>query len=584
MEDVTAQAYAGISGGSASKESARLMEANVRKIQTTASENGRYQAIIKPFFGGIQQWLMVYEVFPDVRLVGAPPSSIGKFGGDTDNWVWPRHTGDFSLFRIYAGKDNRPAPYSPENVPYTPKKFFPVSTSGIKEGDFTMVVGYPGRTMEYLPSQALELVLEVSNPKKIALRGKRLDIINAAMQASDLNRIRYAAKQADIANAWKKWKGEMLGMKKVNAVGMKKDREQQYRSYFEAKGPEGKPYLDALDALKMGYGQLQSILIPVQYQTEAVYANTVFGIVQLTAGLSKKDPKQPDPAKRLGQFKAQVKAIWKDCDPAIERQLFEATFKSYFSDIPTSQLAPEVLDLVRENMPGSPGFLETYFDQGHWFDSTQLWKLAKKAASGDSMAVKKNKTYVLVKALDAQYESRFLPEYQRITAILEPNQQIFLKGQMEREAGKTFYPDANQTFRIAFGQVSGFTPQDGVRYGWQTTTEGILEKADSELDFKLEPALKSRYKMQNQSPSGPVPVAFIASNHSTGGNSGSPVLNAKGELIGVNFDRVWEGTMSDYYFDARICRNITCDIRYILWVVNEVGQCPRLVQEMDLRQ
>lgn len=587
MEEVTPMVMQSILPSMNDKEKAQTIEANIKMITSAATNGTHFQAQVKPFFGGLQQWLLVYEVFTDVRLVGAPPSSIGKYGGDTDNWIWPRHTGDFCLFRIYAGKDNKPAPYSPENQPYVPKKFLPISTSGIKEGDFTMILGYPGRTMEYLPSFALEMVSKVSNPPKISLRTKRLDIINAAMQSSKEDRIRYSSKQADIANAWKKWKGELLGMSKANAVGVKKEREARYNRFFESKGEVGKPFLLAYRQLDTAYQDMSKLVVGFEFFREAVAANDVFGLVgSLKRMMPVRDAKWSDSLKRakLNEYKILARSIWKDCNPIVERDLFRTSLFAYYKEVPAKMHSPEFLDMVSK-APFEGGIFENqYFDKGKWFDSTKVFSLAEKVFSGKVGVLAKNPTFQLYSELLDQYNLVHLPAYQWVNSRAETSQKIFLTGQMEMEAGKPFYPDANQTFRVAFGQVAGYQPQDGVRYGFQTTTTGIMEKAGTELDFMLEEPLQAIYKSQNSSQQGPVPVAFIASNHSTGGNSGSPVLNARGELIGVNFDRVWEGTMSDYFFDSQICRNITCDIRYIIWVVENIGQSGHLVKEMEIRK
>lgn len=585
MEDVTNQAMEGISPGLAQKERLTQMETNLKKIRENATKGTHYESQIKPFFGGLQQWLIVYETFQDVRLVGAPPSSIGKFGGDTDNWVWPRHTGDFSLFRIYAGKDNKPAPYSPDNQPYTPKKILSISTSGIKEGDFTMLLGYPGRTNEYLPSFALEVVAQVTNPKKIALRTSRLNVINAAMKASAEDRIKYSSTQADIANAWKKWQGELLGMAKADAIGAKKKMEARYQQFFTSKGAEGKPFIDALNQLEEGHTKLKAGLLPVEYQREAVTSNAIFGLVATAKNLAPpKDTKldEATKSKKLVDFKAIARSVWKDCNPLVERDLFSITMKAYFVDLPQDKLDPQLVAAVKKHPFEGAKFESEYFDRGHWFDSNAVFKLATKVLEGDGKALGKNPTAMLYQKLTDQYNLVYFPYYQSCMSQIEGAQQVFLQGQMMMESQRAFYPDANQTFRLAFGNVASYDPLDGVTYRWQTTTTGIMEKADMELDFMLSSHLKETFSKQNGSSQGAVPVAFIASNHSTGGNSGSPVLNARGELIGVNFDRVWEGTMSDYYFDSRICRNITCDIRYVLWVMENVGQSGHLVRELSL--
>ncbi len=585
MEDVTQALTEGIPAAFSDKEKEVRMAANAKDYIAKATTGTHYQAQIKPFFGGIQQWILIYETFTDIRLVGAPPGSIGKFGGDTDNWVWPRHTGDFSLFRIYAGKDNKPAAYSKDNVPYTPKKYLPISTSGIKEGDFTMLLGYPGRTSEYLPSYALDLVSKKTNPKKIALRTKRLEIINAAMKASQENRIRYADIQADIANAWKKWQGETLGMAKADAINQKEKNEEKYRTYFAGLGAEGKPYLDALENLRLEYREMSRLSLPAQYQSEAINSNNIFTIISLTQTLlsKSKESSAEIKAKALSDYKASVRSIWKESDPAVEKALFTVCMEAYQNDIPKDMQPFYFQELLMNTPLKNDEFTKAIFEKGNWFDSTKVWALAEKASKGDSVQLRRNPTYKLWKTLNDHFVNIIFPQFQRANSTLEQHQKIFFKGLMEMEKEKQFYPDANQTFRIAFGKVEGYNPKDGVQYGFSTASDGIMEKAGTADDFMMDPALASKFKKQNSSAAGPVPVAFIASNHSTGGNSGSPVLNAKGELIGLNFDRVWEGTMSDYFFDSRICRNVSCDIRYVLWVIENVGESKHLVQEMELR-
>lgn len=581
MENVSEELSRGVSPGMPEAEKEKIIAANTRECINRNITGTHFQAQIKPFFGGIQQWILVYETFTDIRLVGAPPGSIGKFGGDTDNWVWPRHTGDFSLFRIYAGKDNKPAPYSKENIPFTPRKYLPVSTAGVKEGDFTMLIGYPGRTSEYLPSYALNLVAKVTNPKKINLRTRRLEVINAAMKASQENRIRYADKQADIANAWKKWQGELLGMNKANAIGKKEEIEERYRKYFESKGMEGKKYLDALENLRLEYRVMERLSLPAQFQTEAIQSITMFGIVNLSKNLLNKclSSSTEERQKALENFKQSVRQIWKDCDPDVERDLFGICMSAYHREVPRDLQPFELQEILEKTPLENDAFSKAFFDKGKWFDTSDVWTLASRLTVGDSAMLKKNPSYRLWILLNRHHQSIIQPQVARSTAMLEENQKIFFQGLTEMDKSRLFYPDANQTFRIAFGKVSGYQPADGIRYGYSTNTAGILEKVGTADDFQMDEPLKSKF----QTLASPVPVAFIASNHSTGGNSGSPVLNAKGELIGLNFDRVWEGTMSDYFFDGRICRNISCDVRYILWVIENIGKSNRLIKEMEMK-
>jgi hypothetical protein len=402
------------------------------------------------------------------------------------------------------------------------------------------------------------------------------------MKASDANRIRYADTQADIANAWKKWQGETLGMAKADAIRKKEETEDRYRNYFTSKGAEGKAYLDALENLRLEYKVMNRLTLPAQYQGEAVNSVSLFSIISLSKGLLQKALKATSPeekSKALQEYKAAVRSIWKDSDPKVERELFTVCMKAYNEDLPKDLQPFDLQEMLEINPMENGKFTKAHFDKANCFDSVAVWQMADRLSKGDSSQFKRNPAYRLWKVLNEHYFAITLPQYQRANAVVEENQKVFFKGLMEMDKDKNFYPDANQTFRIAFGKVSGYQPKDGARYGFSTTSQGILEKAGTADDFMMTPELENKFRNQTS----PIPVAFIASNHSTGGNSGSPVLNGKGELIGLNFDRVWEGTMSDYFFDSRICRNISCDIRYVLWVIENVGGNKRLIQEMELR-
>ena len=500
-------------------------------------------ANVKPIYYGNQYFLFVYKVYTDVRLVGAPPSSIGKFGGDTDNWMWPRHTGDFSVFRVYAGEDNEPAEYSPNNVPLRPKKFFKINAKGISEGDFTMVYGFPGTTREYLFSDAVKNTALVSNPHKIALRTLRLDIQKREMDKDQAVRIKYASKQARVANAWKKWQGEAKGIIRLDAIGKKQAFEAQFDKWAEDK-PE---YAGIVERFKELYGSIEDLLLVQDYQSEALNA------VELVTFAGKG---QPD-----------ADLFYKDYYMPIDKASFIALYQAYNQNIADHYKSP-------------------YFkEQLQKFGSVEAWADALFTQEPNlAMAAE------IYRQTNAYYQENIAPTLEAVNKEITLLYRTYMKGMMEynevTQGGKVFYPDANSTLRVTYGLVKGYSPADAVYYTPVSSLEGIIQKDNPDIyDYNIPQKLRDLYAAKDYGRwevNGSVPVAFIATNHTSGGNSGSPVLDADGNLIGVNFDRVWEGTMSDVVYDAEICRNISLDIRYALFVMDKLAGAKHLVEEMEI--
>lgn len=558
MEDVTDRLAAG--------ETARGI------IEKETEGNG-CTAEIKPIYYGNQQMLYVYRTYRDVRLVGTPPSSIGKFGGDTDNWVWPRHTGDFSIFRVYANAENEPADYSENNVPYRPARHFEVSTKGIDEGDFTMIYGFPGNTQEYVTADAVDYVAKMANPMKIALRTIRLDIISEAQAKDVATRIAYAAKHANIANAWKKWQGESLGLERLGTA----EKKRAYEAEFAAWAADKPQYANLLDSMHAAYNEVIPHYFERELFNESIMGMEFFNYAYwLHLGQMRGEKLTADK-----QAEAREKYLT-DHNVAIDRAISRRMLAEYVARMPKENLPAQLAEALAKH-----GSAEAVVD--HIFDNTLLfteYPLTKEKIAADPMvqfvgwfadALLKNRDYA----------------YRNLSNVpaIEKWYRTYMKALREFDNERAFYPDANFTLRVAYGTVTGYENADGEYHTHLTTIDGIIAKDNPNIyDYDIPQSLRDTYKSKDygrwaitQNGKKSVPVCFLASNHTSGGNSGSPVLNAKGELIGINFDRTWRSTMSDIEFDPSICRNISVDIRYVLFVIDRIGGAGYLIEEMDVK-
>ena len=558
------------------------VKTNSLDVVAKAKEGTHYEAIIKPMYNGNEYYLFVTETFSDVRLVGAPPMSVGNFGRDSDNWSWPRHTADFSMFRIYAGPDNKPAEYSTKNVPYKPRHFFPISLKGVEENDFTMVYGFPARTNEYLSSYAVEQIINLSNPLKIELRKMRLDIFNEYMNKDRDIFIKYADKYASVSNYHKKWAGESKGL--LNADALRKKRE--YEAKFTEKVNQTvslSKYGSLLMDLQERYNRLAVFQPEMDLLNEGVLSIELLkfanGFRSLSGALQ---------ADEVEKKISSARAFYKDYIPEIDQKVATALLKEYYS---TSTLAASSEFDGRLMMNAPEQFTESFvydlFITSVLLDSTRFIQMLRQNDTLANAIIKNDIAVKTVSHFIDGYTSNISPEVSKINNDLVTLNRLYMQAQREVFTDKTFYPDANQSLRVSFGKAEGYEPLDGVKYKYYTTTKGIFQKNGTEHpDYVFETDLLELFEKkdfgQYADKNGKLRTCFIASNHTTGGNSGSPVLNAEGHLIGTNFDRNWEGTMSDIFYDINQVRNITLDIRYTLFIVDKYAGAGYLLNEMKI--
>lgn len=593
MEDVTSRVLDGVTNNLKENERDARIKDNIRSITDEETEGTHYHANVIPYFNGNQYFLYVTEVFKDVRFVGAPPSGIGKFGGDTDNWMWPRHTGDFSVFRIYADSNNLPAEYSASNVPYKPKHYFQISLGGYKEGDFALLFGNPGSTREYLPSYAIGLIAFKENPVKIGLRQKRLDIIGYSMDTSRLVRIQYASKYAGIANYWKKMIGETRGIKKADGVTKKQQLEQDFQQWATRQENEGKGYEEILPLFEKLYQELYPIDMATIYLRDAGMAPEIFSLttearelIRIAGENTISDEKVTLAEESLLKS---ARGFYKNYQPLID-QMITKEMLHRMQDHMEQKYLPDIFRTVAKKYDGD---VEAYtldlFSSSQFTDSTRFYRFMKKFNRKSARKLAADPAFLLGQSILKKYREEVLPSERDVTSRIDSLQRIYVQAQMEMQPNRQFYPDANSTMRVCYGKIEGFKPTDAVEYRYYTTTQGILEKEDSSIydyavDQRLKELIASADYGRYADADGTMHVAFTSTVHSTGGNSGAPVLNGKGELIGINFDRNWEGTMSDLMYDPDQCRNIILDIRYLLFILDKYAGEEWLIKEMDIRQ
>ena len=589
IDDVTKQVMAGIDKDLIGPARQAAIAKNMKAANDAAVKTGAQESFVRGFFEDNQYYLFVTETYKDIRLVGAPPSSIGKYGNDTDNWVWPRHTGDFSVFRIYAGKGNMPAEYSVNNVPYVPVKSLNISLDGIAENDFTLVFGFPGRTQQYLPAIAVEQIRTQNDPAKIAIRDKALIAIDGFMRKDEQIKIQYASKYARIQNSYKKWQGEVLGLTRANAFAKKTDYENEFTKRVQAKPEWKEKYGEVLPSLNRLYEE------NLQYSVARDYYSEIFSKIELqklalqlnslVAAYDNGGVKGYE--SRLEKVIPAMQETIKDFSAPVDKAVFASLMSIYLNDANKSFAAPSIVAAMQKYDGNATKWVDDLYKANQFYDSASVRSLFLKDPADAVAAIRAFSAIDIFTDAGGVYQKQIQPTYNAKDAEIEKWQRIYMEGQMEVMTEKKFYPDANSTMRVAYGQVKPYEPRDGVKFDYKTDLKGVMEKyVPGDYEFDLPAKLVELYKKKDYgvyaNKDGSMPVNFIATNHTTGGNSGSPVLDAYGNLIGLNFDRAWEGTMSDINYDPSICRNIMVDIRYVLFIIDKFADAKRLVEEMKM--
>jgi hypothetical protein len=586
MEDVTQKVLEGVTDEMSEEERELKIRDNQKAIIEAAEKGTHFRANIKQFFAGNEYYLSVYEIFEDVRLVGAPPSAIGKFGGDTDNWSWPRHTGDFAMFRIYASKENKPAEYNEENQPLKPIKYFEISTKGINKGDFTMVLGYPGTTEQYIPSFAVELKKNHINPLRIKLRGTRLDVMNKYMENDKAVRIQYASKYAGVSNGWKKWIGENKGLERFETIKHKQELETKFKEWAK----NNPKYAGIVEEYETQYKDLTLLQKGFYYAIESALEIELIDFAGQFSRLyrdAQKEDSEEEIKADIERLKSRTTSHFKDYYLPIDKEITAKVLKIYFKGVP-DMYRPPIMDSINKEYNGNfEAYANHLFDHSIFTTQTKVEDFLNNFSKDKYTVIEQDPAFILFSNVVDYYREAIQPGYASISDTLDILDRKYIAGLRKMQSDKVFYPDANSTFRIAFGKVNGYEPRDGVKYHYQTTLKGIIEKDNPDVyDYRVPQKLKDLYEAKDYgnytNSTGELPVCFIGTNHTTGGNSGSPVLDAEGRLIGINFDRAWEGVMSDITYKPEICRNIMLDIRYVLFIVDKFANAQNLINEMTL--
>ena len=588
IEDVTSRVLKDVINDMTESERAEAINSARREIVNEATDGNHYRANVNSFFGGNNYYLLVYEIYSDVRLVGAPPSSIGKFGHDTDNWEWPRHTGDFSVFRVYMGPDGKPAEYSEDNVPLKPRHYLPVSAKGVDENDFAMILGYPGGTQRYMTSYGVEEVLSITHPNRIKIRGIRQEILMADMMADPKVNIQYASKYSGSSNYWKFSIGQKQGLERLNVKGKKEKLEKRFTEWVNKNRKRNELYGDALELIKTSIEGRAEYNNAQQYLSECLLRGTELPTMArnaqgLLTALNGDDEEEINEA--IGRLKQRAEGFYKDYNPPTDRKATKAMIKVFMEDLDPVFWPDFVAQIDKEYGGDVDKYVDNMFDNSIFTTEDKLMNFLN-----DPDAEKLENDPALKSAMDLLMVYRdIMQKSAEFDINLEKGRRLYIAGLREMDPEVVRYPDANFTIRLTYGSVLPYQPKDAVIYKHYTSMEGVMEKyVPGDYEFDLPDRLIELYEQKKfgryADPDGHMPICFLTNNDITGGNSGSPVINGKGELIGLAFDGNWEAMSGDVAFEPDLQRCINVDIRYVLWIMDIYAGAGHLVEEMDVHE
>lgn len=568
----------------------RIINKRGKEIVNREIKGTVYKGKISSCFAGSQYILSIYKIFKDVRLVATPPESIGKFGKDTDNWIWPRHTGDFTMFRIYSNGENEPARFAKNNKPYSPENYLKISTKGVKEGDFTMVLGYPGSTKQYITSFAIQQMQE-ELPLRVKIRTERLKYINEAMMADPAIKLKYTSKAAKIANAWKKWQGELEGIDKYDIIGKKIAFEKKFIEWYKADPERKKKYGDVLFVMKQYYrnyielNAASALFDEITYNgVEAVRYAAMFDKL---AGISKREKtKQKTIDREIRRLQKETEKLFNNWDYEVDRKIYASLLKIWQESVSDKYWPNELKEVIKKYKGDYESYSEKTYSKSMFTDKEKILSFLGSYKREDFKKIEKDPLFRMAIDMFMLNVEKIYNNRGKLRSQVAPYHSLFVQGVKAMSKEGERYPDANSTFRVSYGNVKGYMEKDGVYHTATTSFDGLINKAKKgNHDYKLPEKLVEIYKTKDYGQyevNGSVPVCFIANNHTTGGNSGSPVMNAEGELIGINFDRAWKGVFSDYFYTPEICRNISLDIRFVLFIIDKYAGAENIIDELNL--
>jgi len=587
MENVTTSVLLGIDNKMTEKIRNDKIAETIKKLTDEATKGNAYKAIIRSFFDGNEYYMFIYDIYKDVRLVGAPPSSIGKYGADTDNWMWPRHTCDFSMFRVYTAPDGKPAEYSKDNIPMVPKHYLPISTLGANNGDFAMILGYPGTTDRFLTSYGISLALDKTNPSIVKIRTKKLELMKQDMDASGEVRIKYASKYAGIANYWKYFIGQSKGLKRLNVFDKKKIIEDAFQVWVNAEQERKNKYDSAIIYINSAYNEITKYALAITYYREAILRGPE--IISFASKLDKLNDllsaKQPDKAKideAINVIKENAPKVFKDYNAPTDKKLYAALFDMFYKDVPKDQ-QPEIMEEIAKKFKNDFGkYAEMVFTKSIFSDEK---KVNDFLAQPSAKVLKKDPAFIVMQAFTKKYKE-LTEKSTGATQQLSRGNRLFVAGLREMYPNTKFYPNANSTMRLTYGKVMDYNGADAIHFNYFTTLDGVMEKEDpTNWEFIVPSKLKELYKNKDYgkySDNGVIKTCFITNNDITGGNSGSPVINGDGELIGLAFDGNWEAMSGNIAFEPDLQRCINVDIRYVLFIIDKFAGATNLIDEMTI--